>query len=133
MGNSVGIQFGNPIRKVQSSRHKSVVLEYKVGSFRVQILEGPTDNPIRILSDSMAHAYTFWIEGVGWNILVGLHPENRGTGFKDDFATYNAMMHLVCLAKDHPDIMDCTVISGWVSAESATGMPSKGEVWVSGE
>jgi hypothetical protein len=45
------------------------------GVFQVQLLEGPTDNPIRVLGPGgvdYREQYDFAIEGAGWNILVDL-------------------------------------------------------------
>lgn len=45
------------------------------GVYRVEILEGPTDNPIRVVApgglDHQAF-YTFGIEGAGWNLLTDM-------------------------------------------------------------
>lgn len=53
-----------------------VVKEQTFGVFKVQILEGPTDNPIqvRLIGGEVngQESYTFGINGEGWNILVDI-------------------------------------------------------------
>ena len=62
-----------------------VVKEESFGRFKVQILKGPTDNPIRVLSPGgvdYQESHTFGIEGEGWNILVdilALKGDDRST------------------------------------------------------
>lgn len=56
---------------------EDVVKEDGFGVFLVQILEGPTDNPIRVVGPggvrpSYQEYYTFGIEGAGWNVLVDM-------------------------------------------------------------
>jgi hypothetical protein len=64
-----------------------VVREDGFGVFQVQLLEGPTDNPIRVIGPGgvdYRESYTFGIEGEGWNILVDIlglpgQPADRST------------------------------------------------------
>lgn len=62
-----------------------IVKEDGFGVFQVQILEGPTDNPIRVIGPGgidYRESYTFGIGGEGWSILVDilrLNGEDRGT------------------------------------------------------
>ena len=70
-----------------------IVKEDGFGVFQVQILEGPTDNPIRVIGpggDDCRESYTFGIEGEGWNILVDIL---RLTGDERSTISY----HLSCL------------------------------------
>lgn len=63
----------------------NIVKEDSFGIFQVQILEGPSDNPIRVIVPGgvdYRESYTFGIEGEGWSILVDilrLNGEDRGT------------------------------------------------------
>ena len=57
-------------------RSDSDVVETRgFGVFQVQLLEGPTDNAIRVLGPGgmkYRERYDFGIEGAGWNILVDI-------------------------------------------------------------
>ncbi len=68
---------GNDQDALLRGAERDVVREDSYGVFKVQLLEGPTDNPIRVLGPARLLAdhqesYTFGIEGEGWNILVDI-------------------------------------------------------------
>ncbi len=76
-----------------------VVSEERVGEYLVQILEGPTDNPIRVIS-AWGHSYTFWIEGVGWKMLA--KAINSDQEFKEE-----TVERVVKLAQVFAEELDC--------------------------
>ncbi len=85
---------------------REVVSEERIGNigegFLVQILEGPTDNPIRIIA-AWGHRYTFWIEGVGWRLLSRILDSGVSSEIKE-----GRIHHLVELTKGYPDIFGST-------------------------
>ncbi len=85
---------------------REVVSEECIGNigegFLVQILEGPTDNPIRVIA-AWGHWYTYWVEGVGWRILSRILDSEVSSEIKE-----GKIRHLVELTKGYPDIFDST-------------------------
>jgi hypothetical protein len=74
-----------------------------VRGFVVQFLEGPTDNPIRVISGWGLHHCTYWIEGVGWRILCRILDSNATQTIKAQH-----IRSLVELTKLYPDMVDAT-------------------------
>ncbi len=85
---------------------REVVSEERIGNtgegFLVQILEGPTDNPIRIIA-AWGHRYTYWVEGVGWRLLRRILDPEVSSEIKEE-----RIRHLVELTKGNPDILGST-------------------------
>ncbi len=82
---------------------REVVDERQVGEYCVQLLEGPTDNPIRVVS-GFGHSYTFWIEGVGWKMLARALDKTSGREFLE-----KTVDRVVKLAHVFAEELDCTV------------------------
>ena len=79
-----------------------MIEERQVGEYSVQFLEGPTDNPIRVVSP-FGHSYTFWIEGVGWRMLAKALEKASGQEFRE-----KTVERVVKLAQVFADDLDCT-------------------------
>ncbi len=85
------------------TKQQPVVASQQVGTYYVvQLLEGPTDNPIRVIS-GWGNSYTFGIEGTGWNILTELLAGDSTPLFKEE-----SLKHLVELASRFPENMGST-------------------------
>lgn len=59
---------------------RGVIETRTFGVFQIQFLEGPTDNPIRVLAPGgvkFRERYDFAIDGAGWSILVDILREGR--------------------------------------------------------
>jgi len=91
-----------PTTERQQASELEVVSEDRIGEFVIQLLEGPTDNPIRIVT-GFGHQYTFWIEGAGWKILNQLLDSEA-----EDEIQEKRIHHLIELTKVHPEILDST-------------------------
>jgi hypothetical protein len=74
---------------------RDVIETRDFGNFQVQLLEGPSDCPIRVLAPSdpgIRERFDFAIEGSGWNILVDIL---KLPGWRGDHST--TPYHLSCL------------------------------------
>ena len=75
------------------------------GVFEFQLLEGPTDNPIRIRligGGNSPESYTFGIEGVGWNIAADILHAAR----KDSSTTPYHLSCFISLVRQFPGSFD---------------------------
>ena len=81
---------------------REVVEERRIGKYLVQFLEGPTDNPIRVIS-GFGHSYTFWIDGVGWKMLARALEKTSGHAFRTE-----TVDRVVKLAQVFADDLNCT-------------------------
>lgn len=75
---------------LQRESDREVVQEEKIGQYQVQLLEGPTDNPYRVLVGQ--ESYTFYIEGMAWNIMCLI----MRSGTKEQKESFiGALLHLI--------------------------------------
>ncbi len=87
---------------LRRATRSDVVETRNFGTFELQLLEGPTDNPIRLITHRGGRSFTFGVEGTGWKILSKIWRGDR-LAAEGDAAGTRVGAYLIGLAQVYPE------------------------------